>query len=326
MLNNRIIKTTVTFTDETSRVFYSAGGKFSDGKVFMRQDFSVMNYINSASGGLGTGEIKLWNLTDNSSRQIEAKGNTILIEAGWEGKTGKIFEGEISSVIRTKPAPAEANIITTLFCVSGLSKLQKRICEVPTVSQLTKISSLLRQIADDAGLFLDIDREISGAVENLSFNGNIVQVLKKLSTQFKFNFYFDQTHLYIRTATSIDNVQIVKEYNPTDGLLDIPVVTEMGIDLKIFLDPNIHSGDGFRLTSQFANFNIAGLNFVDRVRGDQIYTFGRQVNNNRYVGKYQALQVSHNGSSHEDTWETSIVAMGEGNLENIVNTERLDNV
>ena len=116
----------------------------------------------------------------------------------------------------------------------------------------------------------------------------------------------------------------IKKYNPGAGLLDIPVVTELGIDLKVFLDPFLFPGDWFELDSKFANFNIGNLEYIDRVRGQQFKTYGRQINNNRYQGNYRALEILHFGSSLDNTWETLIKGRGLYNVQNINKTKRLD--
>ncbi|HOA80293.1 MAG TPA: hypothetical protein PKK61_04425 [Defluviitaleaceae bacterium] len=320
MLKSRVIRTTITIGDET-KSYLSKGERLADGKVYMRQDFTVKSYINVGSTGLHTAEINLWNLSDKSSKEIEQKGILVTLEAGYEGKTGKIFEGKISSVTRTKSSSVETNIVTTLYCVSGLNFLQNSSFSEAIVFE--DLRSVLGRLADRLGLSPVIDNQVEGTISNASLEGDVLTILKNLSTEFNFNFYWTETRLYIKAVLPIEQVPIAKKYTPENGLLDIPVVTEIGVNIKVFLDPNISPGDGFSLDSKFANFAIGGLNFVDRIRGDQIKTFGREINNNRYQGNYQALEILHEGSSHEDTWQTQINAMGAYNLQNINNTERL---
>lgn len=320
MLRNRVIKTTITIGQER-KTFLSMGGRLPDGKVYMRQDFQVRSSINIGANGLHTAEIALWNLSDKSSKEIEQNGILVTLEAGYEGKTGKIFDGKISSVIRTKPSATEADIITILYCVSGLNFLQNASFSEAIIFE--DLRSVLARLANRLGLSLTIDSQVEGVISNTTLSGDVLTILKNLGSEFNFNFYWSETRLYVKAVLPIEEVTTIKQYTPENGLLDIPVVTEIGVSLKVFLDPNISSGDGFILDSKFADFSIGGLNFVDRVRGDQVKTFGRQINNNRYQGKYQALEIFHKGSSHEDIWQTQINAMGAYNLQNITNTERI---
>lgn len=339
-LQNRVIKTVISFDEEgtVKKTFESRGGRIQDNVlrlngridqevlgVYMRQDFSVSLFPNVAGGGLGTAEISLYNLSDDTSREIEARGISVMLEAGWEGKTGELFSGKISSVTRTKRESGSTDVITTLYCKVGLDILQKEMFQ-GNFNELTDIISVLGQIAVSAGLSLQADSQIQGAVEGVTYDGDIVTILAKLSTQFNFNFYFTQKYLVVKAILPFNQVKIVQEYSPTNGLLDIPVITEKGVDLKVFLDPQIRSGDGFRLTSKFANFNIGALSYVNRVRGQFLNTFSAPLNNNRYQGVYQALSISHEGSSHENTWETNISAMGAVQFQAINETLRLDNL
>lgn len=330
-LQNRVIKTTIYFDEEgnRSKVFESKGGRIQDKvlgdslAVYMRQDFSISQFPNVGGCGLSLADISLWNLSDDSSREIEAKGLYVMLEAGWEGKTGELFFGQISSITRTKRESGSTDVITTIYCKSAMNIVQNKFFQ-GSFSQSVSIRSVIEQIANYVGLQAQIDTEIKGNIENVTFSDDIVTIMGKLSTQFNFNFYLTQRNLVVKAILPFSKVRIVREYTPTSGLLDIPVVTEKGVDLKVFLDPQIASGDGFRLTSKFADFNLGALNYANRVRGQFLNTFTAPLNNNRYQGVYQALSITHNGSSHENTWETSISAMGAVQFQNINQTLRLD--
>lgn len=342
-LQDRIIKTVISFDEAgvAKKTFESRGGRVQDlvlnlnGRidqevlsVYMRQDFSIALFPNVAGGGMGTAEISLYNLSDDSSREIEAKGLYVSLEAGWKGKTGELFYGKISSVTRTKREAGSTDVITTLYCKMGLDILQKGMFQ-GNYNQSTDIRFVIEQIAKSLGLTAQIDPEIQGSIEG-TFDGDIVTILSKLSTlstlNAGFNFYFTQKYLVVKAILPFNQIKVVQQYSPTNGLLDIPVVTEKGVDLKVFLDPQIRSGDGFELSSKFANFNIGNLNFINKVRGQFLNTFSAPLNNNRYQGVYQALSIGHDGSSHENTWETNISAMGAVQFQAINKTLRLDNL
>jgi len=322
MLKKRFIRTTITIRDE-KKIFVSKDGRF-DGKVTMRQDFKVKAFVNIGASGLHTAEIKLYNLTDATTKAIEEQSTLVLLEAGWEDSYGRLFEGRISSVGRTKPTVSNADIVTTLYCVSGIEKLQLDAFGETVRSE--SLRSFLSRMADRLDLFLSIDSAVQGNIIDMSFNGDVISVVRDLATEFNFDFYMTQTSLVVKAIDLEELTKLgdkIKTYDPTKGLLDIPVVTELGIDLKVFLDPFLNPGDWFLLSSKFANFNIGNLEFIDRVRGQQFKTFGRQVNNNRYQGDYRALEILHFGSSHEDSWESLIKGQGLYNINNINKIKRL---
>ena len=316
MLNNRIIKTTIKIGDE-EKIFLSEGGRVN-GLVTMRQDFIVKAFVNIGNSGLITAKIDLFNLADDTSKQLEEHATLVRLEAGWENKTGVLFEGRSSSVTRTKPTVSSSDVVTSLYCVSGLEVLQKGIFNETVLSE--RLPSFLKRLASHFDLTISLDPKIQGNITETAFNGDIISILKDLSTEFKFNFYMVEGKLFIKDPEVIGGS---KEYTPESGLLDIPIVTEKGIDLKVFLDPQISPGDGFSITSNFAKFQIGNLEFLDRVRGQQIKTFGRQINNNRYQGSYQAQEIIHQGSSHTNSWESLISSRGLYNVRNLRNTQRL---
>jgi hypothetical protein len=307
MLKKRFIKTTIKLGDET-KTFISKDGRIN-GLVFMRQDFMIRAYVNVGASGLHTAEIKLYNLTDKTAKLLEENSTLVLLEAGWEDSYGKIFEGRISSVGRTKPT----------VCVSGLEKIQ--LNSFADTIRNESLKSFLERLADKLGLTLSIDKDVVGNITDTSFNNNAISILKELSTEFNFDFFMTETTLFIK---GLGQKKSVKKITPDSGLLDIPVVTELGIDLKTFLDPFLKCGDWFDLDSNFSSFNIGNLEFIDRVRGNQFKTFGRQLNNNRYQGSYRVLEMIHAGSSHDNTWETLITGQGLYNINNLNKIKRLD--
>lgn len=316
---DRIIKTTITI-GQAERVFLSAGGR--DGKYsYMRQDFYIKSNVNIGAGGLHTAEIKLFNLNEASAKEIESEGSLIRLEAGYEGKTGLLFEGRVSSVTRTKLAVQEPDIITTLYCVSGLAQMQRSSFSEAIVRQ--DLKTFLNRLATKVGLVANIDSDVTGEIINRTFDSDIKFILSELGSEFGFNYYWNERSLFIRKIRT--EITVVKTYRPEDGILDIPVITERGVDLKVFLDSNIRNGDGFQLDSQFANFDIGGLNFIDRIRGFEVKNSNRQINNNRYQGVFQVLELEHSGSSHDDTWETTIKSKGVRSEQVLKNKLRVDN-
>jgi hypothetical protein len=319
-LKNRIILTTITLGDNQERVFFSSGGRDGD-FVYMRQDFSIKSSVNVGTGGLHTAEIKLFNLSDSTARELESEGTLIRLEAGYEGATNVIFEGRISSITRTKLAVLEPDIIITLFCVSGLTQLKQASFSETIVREDLRV--FLGRLATRIGLTAIIDEDVIGTIVKRTFDSDAGFILSELSAEFSFNYYWTERTMYIKKIKK--EIEIVKTYKPTDGILDIPVITERGVDLKVFLDPNIRNGDGFALDSQFVNFEIGGLNFIDRIRGFEVNTANRQINNGRYQGTYQVLELEHTGSSHENTWETFIKSIGVRSQQILKNELRVEN-
>ena len=158
MLRKRLIRTTIKFPQE-EKVFLSKYGRFGN-LVTMRQDFEVKAFVNVNSSGLHTAQIKLYNLNDTTSKKIEKAGQLVLLEAGWEGSIGKMFEGKISSVGRTKPTVSNPDIVTTLFCVSGIDILQKGI-----FGETVVFEDLVEDLPEGAAIFTDADL----STENVRF-------------------------------------------------------------------------------------------------------------------------------------------------------------
>jgi hypothetical protein len=319
MLKKRYIKVSIG-KDNNKLIFESEMRRHT-----MRIDFDIDKNANSVLYGMNKANIELYNLNDESYDSILAHERYIIVEAGYEGEGSVIFNGRISNVLRIKKNATDTDIIINLLCVSGLKNLGEYVytadfSKEAENSSLLEIENFVGNLFNDIkivenGIKVDVPdfnvifvpkldgRKITGYVRPQAYDGSLLDILKELGSQFAFTFNIEENQVIVRPREVAPTFDI----RPETGLLGIPEITEKGIDLRLFLNPQIEAGTGFNLTSEFANFKLGALEFLDRITTGNAKVNVRNVNEfGRYQGTYRILKVKHKGSTFSNEWMTSI--------------------
>ena len=271
------------------------------GSIGARIDFNINRLPNSNGGGLSTAQIKVYNLSDETFERLANNSYKVLLRAGYfdnNGDTGTIFNGDILTVLRTKNM---TEVVTTLYCNTNLSVNTKDsliLTSLPTVS----LNNLLAIVAKQADKKLSSDK-FHDVLSNVRIDDSPTNVLNNLGIRFKFNWWVENDNLIIR---KIPQKKAAFKFTPETGLLKPPMRTEMGVDIECFLQPTISPSDLFELDSKFSDFNLAGMEFAERVRSGG-FSDKRTPKGDRYTGTYSILTLIHEGSTHINTWFTRIV-------------------
>jgi len=295
-LTRRFVKCTVFELDNKNNIISSKEFSNINSKGY-RIDFAVTKY---PGGVLNKTQIRIFNLTDATSKIIN-KGNQVILEAGYGLKNNIIFKGRLFSISREKFG---ADIITTLYCSQQGTWSNKTILD--TISR-KPLGTYLDDLANSVDL--DISRPLfNESISKKSFMGDYGSVLDKLGNSFGFEWHIDDETLIIKRNDQRSDIRFV--FNPSSGLLKSPIVTENGINLKIFLEPFIKPYDEFELDSRFATFNLGSLEFTERIRGKEIsQAYIRNPDPSRFSGNFIASNVIHEGSTHNNEWSTTLTGL-----------------
>ena len=285
----------------------------------MRIDFEVKKYANTSTFGMNTASIELYNLSDLMSKALIEKELPVLLLAGYEGEENIIFNGRVGTSLRVKKSADVPDVITNVLCSSGLKNVQQSIVNV-TIEKM-EIKAFLRilcggiEVVSDLGAKVNANvtaqfrknltgNDIEGNIGQRTFNDNLMDVLTKLSNEFMFDFQVGENVIIFQQRQGKSTFLI----KPENGLIGIPEITEMGVDLATFLNPSFETGEVFNLSSRFSNFKLGALNFLDRINVDGDIRSRRVNTDNRYEGDYRIIELIHKGSSHTNVWQSEITA------------------
>jgi len=281
------------------------GQQPKDKKVFLnhlsygpRIDFNVVKYPR-VGAGLNTSQIKIFNLKDETASFIENEGKKVILEAGYSNNYNVIFVGMLKSVSRTKSG---ADIISTMFSSTiGHSLLKAYVSK--SISKIS-LNDLLDELAEKYEFKIERPDFKDVFIIKRALFGDLRDVLITLGVENNFIWQIEDEILKI--VPNVGKVKRIFKFNQSSGLLNIPEITEKGADIDIFLEPNINPSDQFALDSKFATFNLGALEFRERVRGGETQALFRSGNKKRFQGKFTVLNLTHDGSTHQNLWKTTL--------------------
>jgi hypothetical protein len=280
-----------------------------------RMDFFVIRKTQTFQNGFSTAEIKIYNLSDETFTFLKTQGLEVSLVCGTQnirnGVIDQIFNGYVYTVLRTKES---TDIITMLHCSTVDPTNAKTSLTFSKSYQSVKLKDLLKEISNDMDMELVLGGNyFSGVViTNKSFFEDCKLVLDELAQTYEFEWEIRGNKLYIFKIDENNTNTRIFEFNRSSGLLKPPVVTEKGVDIEVFLQPNINPSDRFLLNAQYATFNLGALQYQDRISSKISIGFIRTTKDNRYAGNFKTLFLVHQGSTHTDEWKTRIEGYTQG--------------
>lgn len=264
----------------------------------LKVEFNVRRYPTNTGAGFNTAQIKVYNLSEDTFNFIADTASKCLLRCGYNEYANTIFVGNITSVTRTKNY---TDVITDIYCVTNYSdNAPDSIVNEAFIN--ISLNDLLVSIAKQMKLTASIEK-LSDKLFNYTILDEPKKALQRLSLKFNFDWKIDNDTLVV---TKKDNTKPKFKFTPDSGLLKPPVRTDAGVNIEIFLNPDIAPSDIFELSSKFASYNLAGIEFVERVRGGG-FSDKREVNSKNYIGSYKVLELIHEGNTHDNTWFTKII-------------------
>lgn len=240
-------------------------------------EFSVEK---SEKDDLNTAEIVIFNLKEET-RELITKGQTVIINAGYEGDVGAIFIGGVDSVMTEK---VETEFITTLTCVDG--NVAVNIPVNKTYAEGSTSTQIINDLISLSGLEANIIRLGEEVVysNGKTAYGNLIDELKKVVNDTGSKFYIKDN--IINITLEQDGLVIAHVISSETGLLGTPTRKEVGDedDKVVLYDVN-----------SLLNHNLD----VDSIV---------QVDSLSLVGDYRVVRVRHTGGLEDDfTSELEII-------------------
>lgn len=244
-------------------------------------------------GGRNTyADIAVYNLSRDTEDQVFKKGEYVGFRAGYEETIDYLFKGEIVNIIREKEG---GDTITRLICKGGALSQENSTINKSFEGGVT-IPELCRACAEALGFPIIInDKDFPEASPYLSgyhLVGDPKTKLNQLARSHNFSWIIEAEKLVIVGNTSFRNNGITN-ISASSGMVGVPEVTEIGADVIVRINPAIRIGGLFKIESEFVQVNYSNIYFQDVPE-----TIGQ--------GTYKVEQITHDGDSYGDAWDTKI--------------------
>jgi len=273
--------------DENLKFIRKSQINLQDGTVIsgLRTSFRIERKI---GGDLSTAIITIYNASPEIRNDLLTPGTTFGFDAGYKETLSSVFKG----IIRNTNAYRDGtDILTQIFAADLNSQI------MPFISKTISNSKSLIDLISDLAFEADIDIAVmniqgESQVGSITFLTSFRDIMRELAETFDFSWMIYDGLLYVFESETGNTQKPVFEVSAKTGLLETPILTEKGIDVKLLLESSIRPMDIYDVKSGGLQLSQAGLEFNTLVTTG----FGRQ----------QALEVIHTGDTHTNMWFTEI--------------------
>ena len=255
--------------------------------ISLRTVFSV---VIDYGGANSYADIAIYNLSRDTAAKLRRKGTKIQLDAGYDSKRAAIFSGAVSNALYSRDGP---NLVARLLCKGG-SQPPAKINT--TFGAHAPVVELIRGVASAMGYPVVINEpDFSNAQRTerpYSMSGGAKDYLDKLATAHDFSYVIQNESIIINKngSNTGEQTKIIKMQN---GMVDIPTITDAGIDVYVLLNPDLKIFNKFRVESEFRSFNFGGIYY-------------REIPENYGRGDHVIYKLVHSGDTHGDAWQTEI--------------------
>jgi hypothetical protein len=200
--------------------------------------------------------------------------NRIVINAGYYGQSGIIFDGVVFSA---KPNLERADYGITLKCMSMFSDLTEN--KSYSFAGQIPVSQIAQKLAADMGLkFVDEVKDDSIVINNYTLRDqNAVNGLRLLSQMTGLDIYSSGNRVYMKKrGESISSARA--NTITTQDIIGVPEPTDTGVIINVRLNPGIRTGQAVFVDSlkypqlKSYKFFLSTLSHVADTRGRDWYT------------------------------------------------------
>ena len=237
-------------------------------------------------------KISVYNLSENSRSKIEKEFTKLVLNVGYKNNIKLIFTGDILYVFHRKEG---TNIISDIYTGDAQkSYLNSYFCKSYTPNVTYK--EILEDVAESfngvsLGGILNVPDD-KNSLYGTSFCDQSKIVLNSLTSNLGLEWFIDNNNIYIYSPSGVINND-EKVFNATNGMIGSPVVTEIGINVKVLLRPDLICGTNFRVESLFPDLEIGSY-------------FFKGLKPTKGEGIYRITKLLHIGDTHSEEWFTNI--------------------
>lgn len=249
-----------------------------------------------------TAVIRIWNLSDATSRKVQDEYSRVILQAGYNGQDhyGVIFDGTIKQVRRGKESAV--NTFTDIYAADGDILYNQTIVKMSLDKSATSMTDRFQALVGVASR--------SGVNVRYSPGVSIGPALPR--GKVLYGMWRDQMDTLAGTqgwSWSVQDGQLVftplTGYVPgtavvltsQTGLIGMPEQTQDGIKARCLLNPKIKVGslvqiDNKSIIPAAVDLEYTAVQALPRIADD---------------GFYKAIVVEHDGDTRENDWYTDII-------------------
>lgn len=253
-----------------------------------------------------TADIRVYNLNETTSNAIQKEFTRIVLQAGYEGNYGVIFDGQIKQVRRGRETQTDTYLDIT--AADGDSAYNFAISSFSLAAGSTyndHVSMVLKDMAEHGisrGYFPDLPG-------NPLPRGKVVfgmsrDVMRNIAENTNTSWSIQDGKLQMVPLTSYMPGEI-PVLTAATGVIGMPEQTQGGIKLKTLLNPNLKIGQAVKLD----NASIQGYRFGLELTQQAQNLLNEQSNKINNDGLYYVMIADHSGDTRGNEFYTELTCL-----------------
>lgn len=250
---------------------------------------SLVGYPNKAN-------IQIYDLQASSRQQIEEENIRVELYAGYENPP-LLFSGDIINVLHQKQG---VDWITILYCGDAIENINNSTINKTLRAGATTETIFNELVGSMEGVTKGITKGLTNCLtgkqsllRGLQLTGNVKDWLKKISEEWGFDYSVNDGIIETTEKNKPLNDAPIFIINQKSGMIGSPERSDVGVNVKNYLLPELRLGRRFEIKSISEKINAGNL-------------FFRKVPPIKNEGVYRIDKLIHVGDTHENTWETTI--------------------
>lgn len=253
-------------------------------------------------------DIRVYNLSEDTVQRVQKEFERVVLQAGYAGNYGTIFDGTIKQVRRGRESQTDTYIDIT--AADGDSAYNFAVMNVTLAAGSTAQDHLEQALASmsSRGITMGETAELSASklARGKVFYGMTRDFLDTLGKTQDVSWSIQDGKLTLIPNNAYLPGEAVVVTAET-GMIGLPEQTQNGITVRTLLNPGIRIGKRLQIDNASIQLYRYGLsNTQGTVQGNAAVYQQSKSNND---GMYKAIVVDHYGDNRGDAWFTDTICI-----------------
>lgn len=252
-------------------------------------------------------DIRVYNPAPNTLTAIREEFTRVVLQAGYDGNFGVIFDGQIKQVRRGRESATDTYVDITAADGDSAYNFAVMSVSLPAgTGNRDAVGQVLQRMADFRIRRGYIPRDLPevSRVRGKVMYGMCRDEMRKiaLNTDTSWSIQDGQLDMIPLTAYKPGEIPVL---NSATGVVGMPEQTQDGIRLKTLLNPNLKIGQAVKLDNdaiQRFRFNLA-------VKQSPVNEFNQRSNKLNEDGLYYVMVADHMGDTRGQMWFTELTCL-----------------
>ncbi|MEN6629814.1 MAG: hypothetical protein ABFC42_09225 [Sulfuricella sp.] len=253
-----------------------------------------------------TADIRVYNVNDDTALKAEKEFTRIVIQAGYEGNFGVIFDGTIKQIRRGRESPTDTYLDITAADGDSAYNFSTVAVSLAAGSKPDDHVNVILQGMTEHGVSRGYIQpvESNGLPRGKVIFGMTKDELREVARNTNTNWSIQDGKLQMVGINAYLPGEAVV-VNAATGMIGQPEATQNGIRVKTLLNPNIKIGGVIKLNNKDIQQYRYGLSVSQQVQNE----FARLSTKTNDDGMYYVMIADHSGDTRGGDWYSDLICL-----------------